>query len=158
MDESLRDAALELVEEREDALVAGDRDAFLETVDPDELGFSATQARWFDNMAKLPLTDVSYELGDEGIMTQVTGAGDLQLPVDFTMRLEGFDAHPVTQQMVWTFSRDGDDALSPTTATCRSRRGPAGPRHRGTSSTSRCAGTAASSGSSTRTPSSTPTT
>ena len=111
MDESLRDAALELVEEREDALVARDRDAFLETVDPDELGFSATQARWFDNMAKLPMTDVSYELGDEGIMTQITGAGDLQLPVDFTMRLEGFDAHPVTQQMVWTFSRDGDDAL-----------------------------------------------
>lgn len=111
MDESLREAALELVEEREDALASGDREAFLATVDADELGFSATQARWFDNMAQLPLTDVSYELGDEGIMTQVTGAGDLQLPVDFTMRIAGFDARPVTQQMVWTFSRDGDDAL-----------------------------------------------
>lgn len=111
MDESLRDAALALVEEREDALVAGDREAFLATVDADELGFSATQARWFDNLAELPVGDVSYELGDESIMTQVTGAGDLQLPVDFTMRLRGFDAHPVTQQMVWTFARDGDDAL-----------------------------------------------
>jgi len=111
MDESLRDAALALIDAREEALVAGDRDAFLATVDSDELTFSSTQARWFDNMAQLPVTDVSYELGDEDVMTQVSGAGDLQLPVDFTMRLDGFDRHPVTQEMVWTFTRDGDDAL-----------------------------------------------
>ncbi|MCF6377018.1 hypothetical protein L2K70_05335 [Nocardioides KLBMP 9356] len=111
MDESLRDAALALIDAREEALVDGDREAFLSTVDPDELTFSATQARWFDNLAQLPVTDVSYELGDESVMTQVSGAGDLQLPVDFTMRLDGFDRRPVTQQMVWTFTRDGDDAL-----------------------------------------------
>ncbi|HSU02175.1 MAG TPA: hypothetical protein VLK03_06460 [Nocardioides sp.] len=110
-DESLRDAAVALVEERERALREGDRDAFLATVDPDELGFSATQARWFDNLEQLPVGDVSYELGDEDVMTQVAGAGDLQLPVDFTMRLRGFDSRPVTQSMVWTFARDGDDAL-----------------------------------------------
>ena len=34
---------------------------------------------------------MSYELGDEAVMTQVAGDGDLQLPVDFTMRLRGFD-------------------------------------------------------------------
>lgn len=111
MDESLRDAALEVVEARERALVDGDREAFLATVDPDELGFSATQARWFDNLAQLPVTDVSYELGDEDVMTRVAGEGDLQLPVDFTMRLRGFDRRPVTQRMVWTFVRNGDDAL-----------------------------------------------
>jgi hypothetical protein len=111
MDDSLRPAALALVEDRERALVAGDRESFLATVDPDELGFSATQARWFDNLALLPVTDVSYELGDEDVMTQVSGEGDLQLPVDFTMRLRGFDRRPVTQSMVWTFVRDGDDAL-----------------------------------------------
>ena len=27
------------------------------------------------------------------------------------MRLRGFDSRPVTQSMVWTFARDGDDAL-----------------------------------------------
>ncbi len=111
MDTSLREAALALVDEREEALRSGDRDAFLATVDPDELAFSSTQARWFDNLAQLPVTDVSYELGDESVMTQVAGAGDLQLPVDFTMRMRGFDRHPVTQRMVWTFVRDGDDAL-----------------------------------------------
>lgn len=111
MDESLRQAALELVEARERALVAGDREAFLATVDPDDLGFSATQARWFDNVAQLPIGDVSYQLGDEDVMTRVSGAGDLQLPVDFTMRLRGFDRRPVTQSMVWTFVRDGDEVL-----------------------------------------------
>lgn len=110
-DESLRDAALALVEDREQALREGDREAFLATVDPDELGFSATQARWFDNLAQLPVGDVSYELGDEEAMTQVSAAGDLQLPVDFTMRLRGFDRRAVTERMVWTFVRDGDAAL-----------------------------------------------
>lgn len=110
-DGSLREAALELVEARERALVAGDREAFLATVDPDELGFSATQARWFDNMAQLPLADVSYELGDEDAVSGEAGDGDLRLPVDFTMRLRGFDRRPVTRSMVWTFVRDGDRAL-----------------------------------------------
>jgi hypothetical protein len=112
-DESLRQDALALVDAREAALVAGDREAFLRTVDPDELGFSARQARWFDNLAQLPVTDVSFELGDEDVMTRISGDGDLQLPVDFTMRLRGFDRRPVTRQMVWTFARvDGEVLLA----------------------------------------------
>lgn len=110
-DESLRDAALALVDEREQALRAGDRDAFLATVDPDELGFSATQARWFDNLALLPVADVSFELGDDAVLENVSGEGDLQLPIDFTMRLEGFDRRPVTQSTVWTFVRSDDQVL-----------------------------------------------
>lgn len=111
MEESLREEALDLVERRERALREGDRDAFLATVDPDELGFSATQARWFDNLTLLPVGDVSYELGDEDVMTQVAGEGDLQLPIDFTMRLRGFDRRPVTRRMVWTFVRNGGEVL-----------------------------------------------
>ncbi|RYC12996.1 hypothetical protein [Nocardioides zhouii] len=112
-DESLREAALDLVDARERALQDGDRDAFLSTVDADDLGFSATQARWFDNLALLPVTDVSFELGDEDVMSEVVRDGDLQLPIDFTMRLSGFDARPVTQVMVWTFvRRDGEVALA----------------------------------------------
>ena len=110
-DESLREEALALLDERERALAAGDREAFLATVDPDELGFSATQTRWFDNLARLPVGDVSYELGDEDALAEVAGRGDLQLPVEFTMRLRGFDRRPVTQQTVWTFVRSGDDVL-----------------------------------------------
>lgn len=110
-DESLRDGALALVEQREQALQAGDRDAFLATIDAGAADFAETQARWFDNLADLPVTDVSYELGDEGVMTRISGAGDLQLPVDFTMRLDGFDRKPVTQHMVWTFVGDRDEVL-----------------------------------------------
>ena len=110
MDESLRDGALALIEAREAALVDGDRDAFLATV---ESGgeFARTQARWFDNLARLPVADLSLALGDEDVMTRVAGDGDLQLPVDFTMRLEGFDKHPVTQRLVYTMVGDGEDVV-----------------------------------------------
>ncbi len=111
MDESLRDAALALVDVREQALVDGDREAFLATIDPDAKDFARTQARWWDNVAQLPATDFALELGDEGVMTRVSGAGDLQLPVDFTMRLEGFDEHPVTQPLIYTFVGDEDEVL-----------------------------------------------
>lgn len=111
MDESLRDAALALVETREQALVEGDRDAFLATIDPSAKEFARTQARWWDNIARLPATDMSLELGDEGVMTRVHGEGDLQLPVDFTMRLDGYDKHAVTQPLIYTFVGDEEEVL-----------------------------------------------
>ena len=110
-DESLREEALALLDERERALTDGDREAFLATVDPDELGFSATQARWFDNLARLPVGDVSFELGDEEALADDFDDGELRLPVDFTMRLRGFDDRPVTDEMVWTFVHRDDDVL-----------------------------------------------
>ncbi|MBL0747212.1 hypothetical protein [Nocardioides baculatus] len=109
MDDSLRDAALALIDRREQALLDGDREAFLATISPDAEDFAATQARWWDNVAQLPATDFSLELGDEGVMSRVAGDGDLQLPVDFTMRLDGFDAEPVTQPLVYTFVGDEDE-------------------------------------------------
>ncbi len=111
MDESLRDAALALIATREKALVDGDREAFLATVDPDAQDFARTQARWWDNVAQLPATDFALELGDEGVMTRVSGDGDLQLPVDFTMRLEGFDQRAATQPLIYTFVGDEDEVL-----------------------------------------------
>ena len=110
-DESLREEALALLDERERALTDGDREAFLATVDPDELGFSATQARWFDNLARLPVGDVSFEPGDEEALADDFDDGELRLPVDFTMRLRGFDDRPVTDKMVWTFVHRDDDVL-----------------------------------------------
>ena len=110
-DESLREEALALLDERERALADGDREAFLATVDPDELGFSATQARWFDNLARLPVGDVSFEVGDEEALADDFDDGELRLPVDFTMRLRGFDSRPVTDKMMWTFVHRDDDVL-----------------------------------------------
>lgn len=113
MDESLRDEALALVDAREQALLDSDREAFLATVDPEAKGFEELQGRWFDNLAELPLRDVSLELGDESVMGRVAGEGDLQLPVDFTMRLDGFDRKPVTRRMIYTMvRRDGEVLLA----------------------------------------------
>ena len=110
-DETLREEALALLDERERALADGDREAFLATVDPDELGFSATQARWFDNLAQLPMADVSFEVGEEDALADDFDDGELRLPVEFTMRLRGFDSRPVTDMMVWTFVHRDDDVL-----------------------------------------------
>ena len=105
------DAALELVDLREQALLDGDKEAFLATISPDAEDFAATQARWSDNVAQPPATDFALELGDEDVMSRVSGDGDLQLPIDFTMRLDGFDAEPVTQPLIYTFVGDQDEVL-----------------------------------------------
>ena len=107
-----RDAAIELVEQRDAALQGGDREAFLATVDDDELQFVATQARWFDNLAAMPVSNVRLE----PVVKRATGVeaedGELQLPVDFTMRLDGFEQHSVTQRLLYTFRQaDGDVRL-----------------------------------------------
>ena len=119
-DESLREEALALLDERERALTDGDREAFLATVDPDELGFSATQARWFDNLARLPVGDVSFEPGDEEALADDFDDGELRLPVDFTMRLRGFDAAPSPTRWCGRSCTGTTTSSSPATATSRS--------------------------------------
>jgi hypothetical protein len=107
-----RGAAVELIEQREAALVGGDRDAFLATVDDDELQFVATQARWFDNLSAMPVADLRLEPVDKRAAGAEAEDGELQLPVDFTMRLDGFEQHSVTQRLLYTFRQvDGDVGL-----------------------------------------------
>ncbi len=103
-----RDAAIKIVEQREAALQDGDRDAFLATVDDDELQFVATQARLFDNLAAMPIDQVRFEALDKPAAD--AEEGELQLPVDFTMRLDGFEERSVTQRLLYTF-RQVDGAV-----------------------------------------------
>jgi hypothetical protein len=110
-DVALREAALAVVEQRDIALRTGDREAFLATVDPAATDFLRAQERWFDNLSRLPLADVSLTLGDEDVMTSVAAEGAVQLPVELTTRLRGFDRRPSTQPAIYTFSRDGQDVL-----------------------------------------------
>lgn len=120
--DDVRRAAGALVEQREAALLHGDRAAFLSTVDDDELQFVATQARWFDNLAAMPVGDLRLELadelpaGDEDADDEDEGDEDegdeLDLPVDFTMRLAGFERRSVTQRLLYTFREvDGEVVL-----------------------------------------------
>jgi hypothetical protein len=123
----LRAAALRLVADREEALVAGDREAFLATVDDDALQFSATQARWFDNLSDMPVGDLRLEPAGRGAGEPAAEAtaedGELRLPVDFTMRLEGYEEHSVTQRLVYTFREvDGEVRLVNDRDAARDRR------------------------------------
>ena len=104
-----RAAAESVVAEREAALLAGDRDGFLATIDDDELQFAATQQRWFNNLAQMPLTDLSLAVSDAAVPG--VEASDLKVPVDFTMRLDGFEDKAVTQRLVYTFTRTANGLL-----------------------------------------------
>lgn len=116
-----REAAVEIVELRESALKDGDRDAFLATVDDDELQFVATQSRWFDNLALMPLADLRLEV--VGKPAADAEEDELQLPVDFTMRLDGFEERSVTQRLLYTFRQvDGAVGLVNDRNTQRDRR------------------------------------
>lgn len=116
-----REAAVGIVEQRESALKDGDRDAFLGTVDDDELQFVATQSRWFDNLALMPLADLRLEV--VGKPAADAEEGELQLPVDFTMRLDGFEERSVTQRLLYTFRQvDGAVGLVNDRNTQRDRR------------------------------------
>lgn len=108
----LRAGAIEVIEQREAALQGDDRDAFMATVDDDALQFLATQARWFDNLSAMPVGDVRLEPVDKQAPGAEDEDGELQLPVDFTMKLDGFEAHSVTQRLLYTFRQaDGDVVL-----------------------------------------------
>lgn len=105
-----RDAAVDLIEQREAALREDDRDAFLATIDDDELQFVATQSRWFDNLSAMPVSDLRIEPLDKA--TPDVDEDELHIPVDFTMRLDGFEERSVTQRLLYTFRQvDGEVGL-----------------------------------------------
>ncbi|KRF07637.1 hypothetical protein ASG88_02065 [Nocardioides sp. Soil777] len=108
----LRLAASALVERREDALREGDREAFMSTVDEDELQFTATQARLFDNLAAMPVDGLRLDLVQDGAAHDEADGGELHLPVDFTIRLDGFETRSVTRRLLYTIRQaDGEVVL-----------------------------------------------
>ena len=100
-----RKDAVRIMRERAAALRAGDEKAFLADIDPKAARFLALQKRYFANLTELPLSHISMKVGDQDKMMQISAEGDYQLPVDFTMQLEGYDARPVTIPL----ERTGDD-------------------------------------------------
>ncbi|WP_121252850.1 hypothetical protein [Nocardioides ferulae] len=82
--------------DRAAAVVAGDRRAFLRTVGGDR----ARQLAWFDRLRRLPVGEVTHELGT------VTAGEDLDrfaAAVHLGVRLDGFDPEPVVgeRRMSW---------------------------------------------------------
>lgn len=103
----LREATESVVAERQAALLSGDRDAFMSTIDDDALQFVATQERWFDNISSMPISHLSLKVVDEDHPDDEE-TSPLRVPVDFTMRLAGFEDTSVTQRLVYTFTRGAD--------------------------------------------------
>ena len=92
-------------------------------MDDDELQFVATQARWFDNLAAMPVGGLRLEPVDGRAAGAEATDGELRLPVDFTMRLVGFEERSVTQRLLYTFRQvDGEVRLVNDRDAARDRR------------------------------------
>ncbi len=87
------------------AVVAGDEDAFLATVDVKRPAFVSTQKVLFANLQDLPVTSMSYEVGRFGLTNApgITGPAVLTPPVVEHVFFSGTDQHAVANQLNDTF-------------------------------------------------------
>ena len=104
------------VERLQDSIATGDRDAFLEGLDPADPDLQAAQAAWFDNLWSRELTEVTVEpsrmrIGD--------GEADVTLTLAYrwadASRREpavSYDVRFVERDGVWAFAGYELDALS----------------------------------------------
>lgn len=117
-----------VLDAREAALAAGDRSAWLGTIDPNApAAFTAAQGRLFDGLRAMPIESYSLEVrtedtGDLGRgLSAKYGGASVQLPeTRQRMRLRGFDAVDAVDSLWLTFvQRDGrwyvagDEDLAP---------------------------------------------
>jgi hypothetical protein len=97
------------------ALRDRDLDRFLTGIDHSEPGFVAAQRGYFDNLAQLPLGELSYGLERSSM---VRAGDDYWVAVDVTMQLDGFDPEPVVSRDRFRFAvTDGGYVVSSTTDT-----------------------------------------
>lgn len=80
-----------VLDQRAVALAGGDRDRFTRGLDPRDAGFVADQLGYFDNVARLPVERLGYELDKASLVRSPTGYSGV---VRVTFQLAGFDALP----------------------------------------------------------------
>ncbi len=84
------DAAFtKLLDQRARALLDGDRDAFLDTLERGDEGFLTAQEGYYDNLVQLPLAELSYAIDPASL---VRGGRGYSVVVEISMQLDGFDA------------------------------------------------------------------
>ena len=115
----LRERAVRrLLEQRADAVLRRDREAFLATVLPTATEFRDRQAAMFDALAEVPLASWDYEL-DAGRQSAVNDALDARYGDDgwwspdvlLRYALDGFDPEPTYAPQRLTFARSGEEWL-----------------------------------------------
>lgn len=110
-----RGAIEALLQKRAAALLAGDREAFLSTIDRSSRAFLTRQENLFDHMAGLPLR--SYRLtaawdrfGDLARPSDVAryqDASGVAIPVtEERYAIEGFDPEPASEDLFYTFVKE----------------------------------------------------
>ncbi len=96
-DQDRQDTVGTMLARRAAALAAGDKAAFLATVDPQAEAFRAVQAEWFDNLSDVPFSTWTLELGDRGLLrlsearATLLGSAAFVAPVDVSYQVDGYD-------------------------------------------------------------------
>jgi hypothetical protein len=111
------DAIQGLLERRAQAMLAGDRDGYLATVDPADAGFVERQRRLFDGFQRLGLASYELTLTDR-YWPELTAAREVArygpnvqphvLHVEERYRVEGYDRQPALEDLFLTFIRRGE--------------------------------------------------
>lgn len=108
-DKGRRDTVGTMLARRSKALLVGDRAAFMATVDPRDAAFRAAQDRWFGNLAAVPFSGWTYELGDRGSRTlparraALLGPAAFVAPVDVSYQISGYDHSAQHYEQMLTF-------------------------------------------------------
>ncbi len=112
------DGITDLLERRAEAMVEGDRDEFVATVDPADAGFVLRQQRLFDGFQRLGLASYDLNLTDQ-FWPELTTPREVArygatadphvLHVEERYRLEGYDRRPALEDLFLTFVRRGDE-------------------------------------------------
>lgn len=96
-----------LLDRRANAIRAGDRAAFLTTVDPTAGDFLRAQTQLFDNLAGVPLSEWTYQLDPSRESPAPAGTGGWIPQVSLRYAIEGVDERPTTRPAVLTFVQRG---------------------------------------------------
>jgi hypothetical protein len=99
-----------VLDARARALTTGNRAAFLRTLDTKEPAFVSGQRTYFDNLQRLPVASVSYEMSAYALTPADIGGGDQVLAPDVTehVSMPRVDQHPVGNEVAYTFVKRGD--------------------------------------------------
>lgn len=106
-------AVQELMNERARALVAGDRDAFLASVDPGNEDLRQQQRTLYDNIQALPVAGIRYHVNNYGLEpSEVDGDDPTLRPELFEhLRFAPVFAKPISNEIGMTFVKRGDEWL-----------------------------------------------
>lgn len=80
---------------------------FRRSLDPQDPGLIDEQQTYFDNLAQLPVGDLSYEVAPDTI-TPVDGTSDYWVEVTLTLGLRGYDATPARTRDRFLFTPSAD--------------------------------------------------